>query len=328
MTYLQELCAKKHIHIATHWDADGVASGALLYHHLKQHAASITTSSTGEVFEVLPSQIPPTAQLVICSDIKPSAQLDPHTTIYIDHHPHPYPELYRYAIYDEHEQSCSLLIWKRLLMQEKNPYLNFVSILGYCGDNGNVAQLPDQLLFEANEQFGHLLVLKESSFGKPYYPIELYVSLLNIGKRMHWNGALPLEMLKQITTVQDFLLNKHPLIDELQRAKMELRALYNQPIQVIDTKKIQYAKITCDKNIQGVLCSRHAKDKPLMVINERNGKMIASLRVPEHCEFDAGAFLSRFKYDGLLGGGHQKAGGITFKKEDYPRFIAEIQEMN
>jgi single-stranded DNA-specific DHH superfamily exonuclease len=328
MTYLQDLCSGKQIHIATHWDADGVASGALLYHHLKKHALSITTSSTGEVFEVLASHVSPTAELIICSDIKPSAQLDPHKTIYIDHHPHPYPDLYRYAIHDETQQSCSILIWKTLLSQEKDPYLNFITILGYSGDNGDIARLPDQLLFEAHEQFGHLLVLKESSFGKPYYPIELYVSLLNIGKRMHWNGALPLELLKQLTSVQDFLLNKHPLIDELQRAKMELRSLYNQPISIVDTKKIQYAKILCDKNIQGVLCSRHAKQKPLMVINERNGKIIASLRVPQDCDFDAGAFLSKFKYEGLLGGGHEKAGGITFHKKDYERFIADIEQLN
>ena len=49
---LISLVKDKKVMIATHWDADGVTSGALLYHIIKGHAKEIHTISKGEVFRI------------------------------------------------------------------------------------------------------------------------------------------------------------------------------------------------------------------------------------------------------------------------------------
>ena len=59
----------KHLHIATHWDCDGVTSGAILYHLLKPHAGKITTISKGDVFQIFNKDCPAEADVIICSDI-------------------------------------------------------------------------------------------------------------------------------------------------------------------------------------------------------------------------------------------------------------------
>ena len=57
---------------------------------------------------------------------------------------------------------------------------------------------------------------------------------------------------------------------------------------------MNYALIESTMNVQGVLCARHMKDKPIMIINKYNGNAIASMRVPDELEFDAGRFLEGF----------------------------------
>ena len=319
-------CQGKRVHIATHWDCDGVCSGGLLYHFLKPHVASITTISKGDVFSVEPHDIPPGTDITICSDIQPSLALDPQKTIYVDHHPNALLDTYLYAVHDEHVQSCSLLIWRDILMKSTaNPYYVFLTLLGYAGDSGVIDSVDLSLYLAGKEQLG--ILFETRMYGaKKVYELEQYVSLMNTGKRMHWSGRVPLELVKAVTDYKDIVLHRHPLVDELLRYKMELRSLYNQRITVQQAPRLDYALISCDKNIQGVLCSRHMKEKPILVANTYKDQIIASMRVPDSCAFDAGAFLSECKrtLNQSHGGGHAKAGGITFSAQDLPVFLQYI----
>ena len=325
---LVALCKGKNVHIATHWDCDGVTSGALLFHLLKPYAKRLSTVSKGDVFLIYAKDCPNDADIIICSDIQPSQELDPNKVIYIDHHPHEYSDSYLLSLHDDAAQSCSMLIWQELLSDTKDPYYLFLVLLGYFGDSGNKDLIPIELLLRAREHFPHLLESKQSTFNDgTYYPIELFVSLFNTGKRMHWSGRVPLELLKSINNYQDITQNRHPLVDELQRYKIELRQLYNMKIDLQSTEKFDYAIIECDKNIQGVICSRYMKTKPIVVLNKLGDKVIASMRVPEQLDFDAGGFLSQFKaHDAnMIGGGHEKAGGITFDAKHLDLFVEHLK---
>lgn len=325
---LLALCKGKNVHIATHWDCDGVTSGALLFHLIKPYAKRMSTISKGDVFLIHAKDCPADADIIICSDIQPSAELDPNKVIYIDHHPHENSEQFLLAIHDDKVQSCSMLIWQELLSDTHDPYYMFLVLLGYFGDSGNKNLIPPELYLRARQHFPHLLEERQSSFNEgTYLGIELFVSMFNTGKRMHWSGKVPLELLKSISDYQDITLNRHPLVDELQRYKLELRQLYNMKIDLKETEQFDYAIIECDKNIQGVICSRYMKDKPIVVLNKLKDKVIASMRVPELVDFDAGAFLSQFKAhdSSMIGGGHEKAGGITFDAEHLPHFILHLQ---
>ncbi len=323
-----KLIQNKHVHIATHWDCDGVSSGAILYHICKQNGAkTITTTSKGEEFLVYERDTHPDADIIICSDIQPSPELDPNKVIYIDHHPIDTSDQYLLSIHNTEIQSCSLLIWEKLIPQTQDPYLLFLSMLGYYGDSGKTDELPIELYVRAKDHFPQLLTEKPSFGGGTYNAVQSYVSMFNTGKRMHWNGLVPLELLKQISTVEELILKKHPLVDELNRYKLELRSYYNRKVDFTETNHFQYAIIECDKNIQGVICSRYLKEKPTIVINKYKQNGIASMRVPDHIEFDAGSFLSKFKEvdPDIIGGGHEKAGGITFKIEQLDKFIAFLE---
>ncbi|HLP80169.1 MAG TPA: DHH family phosphoesterase [Acidobacteriota bacterium] len=323
------LISGKKVHIATHWDCDGVTSGGLLYHIVKPHAASVTTISKGDVFLILPQDVPADADIIICSDIQPSQELDPNKVIYIDHHPHEFSDNYLLSIHDVKSQSCTMVIWEKLISDTNNPYFIFLTLLGYFGDSGNPNLIPAELQVRAKAHFPHLLEPRMSQFSdKTYVGLELFVSLFNTGKRMHWSGHVPLELLKAVSNYQDITLNRHPLVDELNRYKLELRRLYDQKVEFKETQQFDYAVIQCDKNIQGVLCSRYMQDKPIVVLNQYKGKVIASMRVPEHVEFDAGAFLSSFKKfsPDILGGGHEKAGGITFDGTNLQTFLKFLNE--
>ena len=52
------------------------------------------------------------------------------------------------------------------------------------------------------------------------------------------------------------------------------------------------------------------------------------MRVPDDLAFDAGAFLSSFKdtVPEIIGGGHEKAGGITFHLDHLDTFLAFLEK--
>src|SRR3989338_3008809 len=335
-----ELTKGKEVFIATHYDADGITSGAIIYHLIKNNASKINTTSKGLVFRIEPEDISGNPDVIICTDIKPSQNLDPKKVIYIDHHPmQPNAHLlddFLFYVFDHEAQSCSFLIWRDILQGSKfavNSYMVFLTLLGYFGDGGKADNLPIELQVIAGELLQietkrgiHNLMEKKKSFygsGKDYLEIERYVSALNTGKRMHWHGNVPFELMKSIDDIKLFIYNLHPIAEVLQDYKKQLREYYEMPIEIHNTKRIQYAVIECDKNIQGVLASRHLKHKPLMVMNKLKDIGIASMRVPDHLNFDAGAFLSEFngKIESLTGGGHEKAGGVTLARDDFDRFV-------
>ncbi len=326
----------KNVFIGAHWDADGVASGAMIFHMIKKHAKSISTISKGDVFLINKEDVNGDPDIIICADIHAGRDLDPKKVIYIDHHPSMDHDNFLYVLHDEFIQSCSLLIWQELMHDTEDPYMVFLTLMGYFGDNGDREQIPLELHMKASEmlktktKFGiHDLMQKKDSFYSKgyYYEIERYVSALNTGKRMNWSGDIPFELLKQIDNFRDFIYNNHPFAQQLQLYRRELRDYYSMKIDVKELSNLQYSMISCDKNVQGVLCARYMKDKPIIVMNKLNDKIIASMRVPDECDFDAGKYLEEFSnhMETVVGGGHEKAGGVTFEAHELDTFL-ELME--
>ena len=109
-----ELVKDKRVKLCCHWDADGVTSGALIYHLIKSHAKGISTLSKGMEFEVKPEDVGD-AEVVICADIPPSKAILSKQVIYIDHHPSEISEQCTLAVHDDKSQSCSILIYDKIL---------------------------------------------------------------------------------------------------------------------------------------------------------------------------------------------------------------------
>ena len=327
-----ELIDGKKIFLGTHWEADGIASGAIIYHLIKDKAKSIKTLSKGEVFIIEQKDVPKNTDIVICTDIHCSSDIK-QPVIYIDHHPVGDDEFlinkdekqsYLMKLHNDKAKSCTLVIWENLIKETDNPYYVFLTLMGYFGDGGNHMGLPPELELKALEMFPELMEQKKSYYnGGTYVEIQKYVSALNTGKRMHWSGQVPFELLKSIDSYEPFIYYKHPLAIELQRYKYDLREYYSMALDKVDVDFLEYAIIVCDKNIQGVLCQKHMNEKPVLIMNLRNGKIIGSMRVPEEVDFDAGSFLERFngKIPTFIGGGHEKAGGLTFEKKHLDRFL-------
>ncbi len=335
---LRCLVKDKTVMLVCHYDADGVTSGAMIYHLIKDYAKEINTLSKGLVFRVEPEDIEGDPDVIITVDIKPSTELDLSKVAYIDHHPmQEGEEGFLFSLHDDQSQSCSLLIWKELMPLTNDPYMIFLTLLGYFGDGGKIEDIPLDLEIKANELLKvntsrgvhNLMERKSSRFSSgDYLEIQRYVSAINTGKRMHWHGNVPLELLKNIKDFKQFIYNIHPLAQQLQEYRYQLRSLYDREIDLQDTGKVQYATIECEQNIQGVLCARHMNDKPIIVFNKYNGMIIASMRVPDDLDFDAGSYLAEFKgkIDTVVGGGHEKAGGVTFEPQYLPRFIELMRQ--
>jgi hypothetical protein len=325
------LIEDKNVFLATHWDADGVASGALIYHTIKNRAKSVKTISKGKVFRIDPEDIPEDSEIVICTDIQPSERIT-QDVIYIDHHPLEEGVMrnFLFSIHEVDAQSCALLIWEKLLNQTDDVYFLFLTLLGYFGDGGKNTEIPIELEVKAMEVFPELMKPNLSYHGDTYLEIERYVSALNTGKRMHWEGTVPFELLKSIDSYEPFVYKTHPLSWEIENYKRELRGLYKMKLNLKKAGSINFASITCNKNIQGVLCSRYLNGRPVLVMNKYDkNNVMGSMRVPDDLDFDAGQFLQQFvgTIPELVAGGHEKAGGLSFPAEHYERFI-EILEDN
>jgi len=297
-----DLVNGKNVFIATHWDADGITSGAMLYHSLKNHAKSIRTLSKGKVFRIEDSDIPKDADIVICADVQPSNSIK-QRVIYIDHHP--YEENVKglksefiFKAYDTGYQSSSYLLWDQVLKQTGEPYMVFLALLGFFGDAGKNDEIPIELEVKALDSFPELMEPCYWPDGRMCLKIETLVSSINVGKRMHWQGTVP-------------------------------RQLYRMPVKIEDLGTIDFIKISCPHNVQGVLCARHMNEKPILTVNHYDrDNVMGSMRVPENIDFDAGAFLQSFmgRVDGLLGGGHEKAGGMSFPANELENFYNALKE--
>ncbi|MFH1849049.1 MAG: DHH family phosphoesterase [archaeon] len=326
---LISLVSGKKVFLCAHWDADGICSGAIIYHLIKSHAMDIQTLSKGDIFLVTEDDVKGNPDIIISVDIQPSMALDPAKTAYIDHHPKEDSEIYAYSIHDENAKSTTLLIWDELIRHTENPYLIFLVLMGYFGDGGSIDEVPQELRSKAEKLLPDMMVRRPSRFSSgDYYEIERFVSVLNIGKRMFWSGNLPLEMLKDISDHRPFVCGEHPIAKELQKCREELRQIYNMDLSFVSLTDIDYAIIQCDKNVQGVLCARHLQDRPIMILNRFNSNVIGSLRVPAKCKFNAGSFLSYYnsKIESFQGGGHEKAAGFTLADRDLPGFIELLKE--
>ncbi len=333
---LKNLVKNKKVFLATHWDADGVTSAAMLYHYLKRYSKIIGTNSKGVIFKIEKEDINDNADLTIVTDIVPGETLDSSKTIYIDHHPFEGKSLLK--IHDDSEQSCSLLIWKKIIYPaildyeisfDEVKYFTFLTLLGYFGDGGKEEDIPMDLYVLAKEVIPELLEIK--SYGnRSFLEIERYVPLMNIGKRAYWNGNLPLEMLITTSRVEDIVYNLHPLAKKLNEVRREMSKEHKREIEIMRLKNIDLSIIESENNIQGVLCARYMDDKPIMVINKYDNYAIGSMRVPENLDFDAGKFLSELSnsINVLEGGGHEKAGGITIYAKDLEKFIEKLKEID
>ena len=322
-----ELVRDKTVKVCCHWDADGVTSGALIYHMIKPYAKVITTISKGMVFEVKKEDIAE-EEVIICADIPPAKEILDRTVIYINHHPSEISEQCTLAIHDDKYQSCSLLIYENVIEDKTNPYNIFLTLLGFFGDAGKRENLPTMLKVNAMNYTPELMEKNKSYYSKGHYlTVEKYVSAMNTGKRMNWSGDIPLELLKCIDHYGPFTENFHPLAQTIQTYKSHLRNLYSQDVEIKRVNNFDMIYIESKKNIQGVLAARNIKEKPIIVINKFQGQLMGSMRVPDTLDFDAGKFLDQFngKIETFLGGGHEKAGGFTIQEKDFPELIEKIK---
>ncbi len=330
---LISLVKGKEVFLATHWDCDGVTSGAILYHILKDHAKSINTLSKGDVFLVNPEDIKGKPEVIICSDIRPSKDLlsleyEP-LVIPVDHHPNEEINLYPFSIYNTEVQSCSLLVWNELIQETENPYFIFLALLGYFGDGGQVEDIPKKLWKKAKELIPDMTEERISYYGEgTYLEIQKHVSAMNVGKRMFWSGELPFELLKNIEHHEAFVNNEHPIAMQITELKKELRRLYSMQLNLKDTGLLHYAIIESEKNIQGVLCAKHMNSKPIIVMNKINSKVMGSMRCPTGHEMDAGKYLDQFgtQLESYNGGGHKEAAGFTIDSSEFPKLLDLIKQ--
>ncbi|MAG78322.1 hypothetical protein CL616_03070 [archaeon] len=328
MEKLKEVVEGKKVMLCCHWDADGVSSGGIIYHLIRDWVGSVITISKGKRFVIEKEDIDEDCDVVICVDIQPGDIFD-KKVVYIDHHPADFLDKCDYVLHDEKRQSCSLLIYQDLLKDKSNPYFIFLSLLGYFGDQGKRDEIPKDLYVNAMNFIPDLMVKRNSYYSEGYYlEIEKYVSALNVGKRMHWKGDVPLELLKCIDCYKPFIYNTHPLAKQLQDYKKELRNHYEKDYEVNEVNGFDVVVLQCDNNIQGVIAARNMKGKPIIVINQKEGEMIGSMRVPDDMDFDAGKFLDSFngKIESYIGGGHEKAGGFTVSLSDFNRWVEMLKE--
>ena len=324
---LVEVCRDKFVQICSHWDADGVCSAALIYHLLKPHAKRIKTMTKGMPFLITEDDLDREAEVVVCTDIQPSSDIAGKGKViaYIDHHPCSNTEKFDIAIYDEKEVSTTTLIYNRLMKNSKDPYVLFLTLVGYFGDGGKRDAIPEPLFTNAMEVMPDMMQKQESRFTEGYFlEIERHVSALNTGKRINWSGDIPLELLKSIDTYEPFTDIRHPLAVQLQQYKAMLKNDYSMQPEVKQIGKVDCAIITEPRNIQGVLAAKLIKpERPIIVMNILGHLVIGSMRVHDTLDFDAGKFLDSFEKDikTFIGGGHEKAGGFTLEKEDLELFL-------
>lgn len=314
-----DLVRGKKVILATHWDADGVSSGALVNHLIKDEVAQIKTISKGEVFLITPDDIADLGEYdyVICTDIKPSLRLPHEKVIYFDHHPNENHDMFKLTIFDDTYQSCSLLIYDKLMEFEQSPIAVFCAMLGFFGDGGKIENLPTEVLVIANDLIPEYLEERQSYYNKStYMVIQSMVSSLNVGKRKDWSGKVCLDFLMNVEHPKMFSVI--PEYDKIKKYKEELRVLYNQPVDIKKYNNVDLVMLESPYNIQGVICARHMTHDPIMSINKRGDWHVGSMRVPDAHDLDAGVFLEHIS-DNIKtfeGGGHEKAGGFRFKPEE------------
>lgn len=329
---LINLVRDKKVDLISHWDCDGVTSGSIIYKIIKPYAKSINKKTKGEIFIVEKKDTNEESDVIICVDIPASKELlEKKDVILIDHHPNEFIDLAKYSVYDKDKQSCSLLIFEKLLNNKLKVDNNivFLSLLGYFGDGGSNKDIPVELQIIANELIPDMMKKNQSYYSNDYYiEIEKFVSLMNIGKRVSWSGDLPLELLCDMNDYHDLTNYKHPISRELLNEKKELNKLYNTEHKITDLGHLHLIEIECEKNIQGVICARHMKDKPIIVINSNSRNVMASIRAPNDSKHDVGKYLNRIsnKIPGIIAGGHEKAGGASINRNNYDIFKKALNE--
>jgi hypothetical protein len=327
---LLKLVSGKKIILATHWDADGVSSGAMVYHLIKNQAKQIKFISKGEIFLITPKDIEHLGDYdyVICIDIKPSLRLEHEKVIYFDHHPNKsISENFKMTIHDHSYQSTSILLYEKLLDYKKHPLYIFLALLGYFGDGGDLKNIPSEEKIIAHELIPEYLRILRA-YGREYTVLQSLVSSLNVGKRMDWSGEVCLELLMSIEHPEMFCIV--PQYEKILRYKNILKGLYNKPVGIQTSGTIDYVLIDCEQNIQGVLCARYMKQNPILVINKRKGWYVGSMRIPDNHFLDAGIILSHISENipTFDGGGHEKAGGFRFKEEDIMNVLSYLTSID
>ena len=321
---LKKFVKNKVVTIAGHYDCDGLTSAALIYHTIKAWARKVNLVSKGIPYEVTPEDIPGETEKIICLDIKPSKKLNPSKIFYVDHHLNPDYWQVKHAIYDENAQSCADLIFQEFLPDTKDPYTVFLSLLGYFGDCGKKEDIPQRLLDKARELIPEML--KENvnqSDNSKYLEIQKYVSGINIGKRMLWDANFILKMLCETENLDDFLGQKHPSHERINQLKKELKRFKKHKLTPKHGNQIDFSVIKSEHNLQGLLASSNLDNRPLLVLNNKDGTMIGSLRVPNQLNFDANQYIQglKEKMKDITGGGHEKATGISFPAPKLQEFI-------
>lgn len=300
---LLSLIKGKKVHISMDWDADGVAAGALICHLLS--AYSTITYSASRYATAFPK-----SDYYIFIDRKPRENIPPKKVILIDHH---FYKLEKKPIFilQEKAQSSTIIVYNKLVKDTKDPFVIFLILLGYFGDYGKREKIPNSLLTHAKKLLPELMILEKEKYGTRY-KIEKYVSTLNIGKRTRWSGQLPFELLRAITEYKELTQKKHPIAKELDALRNTLKEIPNIKVHLEDKKNVLFGEIKHEANIQGWLCRKYLKTKPVLIINTHKKLIHGSLRVPDNIEFNAEEYIKKIaqKIPSTESGGHKKAAGF------------------
>lgn len=314
---LKRLLRGKNVHISMDWDADGISAGALIYHFLAD-ICTITYSATRYQKKM------PKSDFYIFVDCKPTKKISVNKTIIIDHHIYK-----RKAIFKIHQraQSSTLLIFDHLFADTTDPYILFLTLIGYFGDDGKKENIPAKLLTRAKKYIPELLQLEKGISGDRFV-IEKYTATLNVGKRMHWSGDLPFELLRTITEYKELTNKTHPIAKELEILRRTLKHIPNIEVILQDTGTLLFGEITHPANIQGWLCKKYLDTKPVLIINTHDKNIHGSLRVPDDDSSSAIKIVKKIAraIPGTDAGGHEKAAGFKTSSKNYAKFINTISE--
>lgn len=308
----------KKVLIIAHWDCDGVCSGAMLYHIVKEHANHVSYKTLGEQFYIPKEEFRDEYDYIICVDMQPQPSIVDERILYIDHHPTTHLSNYRHYIHDENAQSCTELLWNtfhtsQIIPANKRAYFALLTLLGFISDGGVIDDVVQSL--------------------KEYIPktvsLFTYISLLNTPKRIHWNGDMALEVLCELDSPVDIFNYNHPNLQKFQSYKNILQEYYKKEYICQSKGKFDVLIIREPYNIQGVLCAKHKSQRPIIVINTYRKRCIGSLRISADENIDAGAFLEQFSttISEWIGGGHEKAGGFSFASDQLDIFLETLKKV-
>lgn len=335
----------KKIALVYHNDCDGMCSAYLLIKALSRKN-SITHFGTRLGPEIVSSQLKEILKIdpdiVIGVDFAKNLDKSAKAlsekkvkTIYLEHHvPMDYifpRETLYYNIYNEHPMPASAFVYD--VVKKIDPGLSrylWIGALGTILDYG-ATQRPDLIrktfrdydgLFE--EKIVDNKTLMESTFARIGHMLNSGVNLFRTE-----GFEFPIDCLLAVETPYEFLEAKTPAIkkikDHFDKVDGDLkRCLKDFMENYIEEGAVRYFQIHSEysqKSALSTILSGDMPDKVVVVLQYEGERMKISAR-SQSGRYDLNSFIKEAS-QGLrgAGGGHKKAAGAAFHREDYKAFM-------